>query len=90
MAGRRPRNPRKNSGQALKARRNVVPVAGSLDPTGEVFIWPRFQRSVTIKKTIPGPTLRFSPGLSRATVFRGNGAGSVAHYFVGTGAWGTG
>jgi serine/threonine protein kinase len=28
--------------------------------------------------------------LSRATVFRGNGAGSAAHYFVGTGAWGTG
>jgi hypothetical protein len=25
----------------------------------------------------------------RATVFRGNGAGSAAHYFVGTGAWGT-
>src|SRR6202008_2881995 len=29
-------------------------------------------------------------GLSRAAVFRGNGAGSAAHYFVGTGAWGTG
>jgi hypothetical protein len=28
--------------------------------------------------------------LSRAAVFRGNGAGSAAHYFVGTGAWGTG
>jgi hypothetical protein len=27
--------------------------------------------------------------LCRATVFRGNGAGSTAHYFVGTGAWGT-
>jgi starch phosphorylase len=26
----------------------------------------------------------------RATVFRGNGAGSAAHYFVGTGTWGTG
>ena len=26
----------------------------------------------------------------RATIFRGNGAGSTAHYFVGTGAWGTG
>jgi hypothetical protein len=26
----------------------------------------------------------------RATLFRGNGAGSAAHYFVGTGAWGTG
>jgi hypothetical protein len=26
----------------------------------------------------------------RATVLRGNGAGSAAHYFVGTGAWGTG
>ena len=25
----------------------------------------------------------------RATVFRGNGAGSAAHYFVGAGAWGT-
>jgi hypothetical protein len=25
----------------------------------------------------------------RASVFRGNGAGSAAHYFVGTGAWGT-
>ena len=28
--------------------------------------------------------------LCRVTVFRGNGAGSGAHYFVGTGAWGTG
>jgi hypothetical protein len=28
--------------------------------------------------------------LCRATVFRGNGAGSATHYFVGTGAWGTG
>ena len=28
--------------------------------------------------------------LCRATVFRGNGAGSAAHYSVGTGAWGTG
>ena len=26
----------------------------------------------------------------RATLFRGNGVGSTAHYFVGTGAWGTG
>jgi hypothetical protein len=25
----------------------------------------------------------------RDTVFRGNGAGSAAHYFVGTGMWGT-
>jgi uncharacterized protein len=25
-------------------------------------------------------------GVSRAAVFRGNGAGSAAHYFVGTGA----
>ena len=25
----------------------------------------------------------------RATVFRGNGVGSAAHYFVGTGTWGT-
>jgi hypothetical protein len=29
------------------------------------------------------------PQLCPATVFRGNGAGSTAHYFVGTGAWGT-
>ena len=28
--------------------------------------------------------------LCRASIFRGNGAGSAAHYFVGTGAWGTG
>src|SRR5271166_3008206 len=28
--------------------------------------------------------------LSRATDFRGKGAGSAAHYFVGTGAWATG
>ncbi len=28
--------------------------------------------------------------LCRATIFRGNGAGSAADYFVGTGAWGTG
>ena len=28
--------------------------------------------------------------MCRATLFRGNGAGSAAHYFVGTGAWGTG
>ena len=28
--------------------------------------------------------------LSRATAFRGNGAGSAAHYFVGIGTWGTG
>jgi hypothetical protein len=27
--------------------------------------------------------------MCRATVFRGNGAGSTAHYFVGAGAWGT-
>jgi hypothetical protein len=27
--------------------------------------------------------------MCRASVFRGNGAGSAAHYFVGTGAWGT-
>jgi hypothetical protein len=31
----------------------------------------------------------FEAMLSRATVFRGNGAGSAAHYFVGTGMWGT-
>jgi hypothetical protein len=30
------------------------------------------------------------PPLCRATVFRGNGGGLAAHYFVGTGAWGTG
>jgi hypothetical protein len=28
--------------------------------------------------------------VSRVTVFRGNGAGSAAHYFVGVGTWGTG
>src|SRR5271165_4554696 len=28
--------------------------------------------------------------VSRATDFRGKGAGSAAHYFVGTGAWATG
>ena len=28
--------------------------------------------------------------LCRATFFRVNGVGSAAHYFVGTGAWGTG
>jgi len=28
--------------------------------------------------------------LSRATAFRGNGAGSASHYFVGVGTWGTG
>jgi hypothetical protein len=28
-------------------------------------------------------------GMCRATVFRGNGVGSTAHYFVGAGAWGT-
>ena len=28
-------------------------------------------------------------GLCRATLFRRNGAGSAAHYFVGTGTWGT-
>jgi hypothetical protein len=27
--------------------------------------------------------------MCRATVFRGNGVGSTAHYFVGAGAWGT-
>jgi hypothetical protein len=27
--------------------------------------------------------------MCRATVFRGNGGGSTAHYFVRTGAWGT-
>jgi hypothetical protein len=33
---------------------------------------------------------RVSPILMcRATVFRGNGVGSTAHYFVGAGAWGT-
>jgi hypothetical protein len=26
----------------------------------------------------------------RAALFRGNGAGSAAHYFVGSGTWGTG
>jgi len=30
------------------------------------------------------------PLLSRATAFRGNGAGSASHYFVGVGTWGTG
>jgi hypothetical protein len=29
------------------------------------------------------------PLMCRATVFRGNGAGSAAHYFVGAGMWGT-
>jgi len=28
--------------------------------------------------------------MSRATAFRGNGAGSASHYFVGVGTWGTG
>jgi hypothetical protein len=28
--------------------------------------------------------------LCRAALFRGNGAGSAAHYFVGSGTWGTG
>ena len=29
------------------------------------------------------------PGLCRATLFRGNGAGRVANYFGAVGAWGT-
>src|SRR5271167_1105486 len=33
---------------------------------------------------------RFKAIVFRATVFRGNGAGSATHYFERTGAWGTG
>jgi hypothetical protein len=32
---------------------------------------------------------KFGAVMCRASIFRGNGAGSAAHYFVGTGAWGT-
>jgi hypothetical protein len=38
----------------------------------------------------PKPAQQWDPWMSRATVFRRNGAGSVAHYVVETGAWGTG
>jgi hypothetical protein len=38
----------------------------------------------------PKPAQQWDPWMSRATVFRRNGAGSVAHYVVESGAWGTG
>jgi hypothetical protein len=38
----------------------------------------------------PKPAQQWDPWMSRATVFRRNGAGSVARYVVETGAWGTG
>ena len=34
-------------------------------------------------------TIRTELLVCRASVFRGNGAGSASHYFVGVGAWGT-
>jgi hypothetical protein len=39
--------------------------------------WGRLKEAMTLLK------------MCRATLFRGHGAGSAAHYFVGAGAWGT-
>jgi len=49
------------------------------EPLGGRYITPLAQEKIN-RSTL----------LSRAAVFRGNGAGSAAHYLVGTGAWGTG
>jgi AAHS family 4-hydroxybenzoate transporter-like MFS transporter len=58
-------------------------MAGSLhiapNQLGAVFSAALFASAVTLGAVV-----------CRATVFRGNGAGSAAHYFVGSGAWGTG
>ena len=60
-AKRRPRNPRKNSGQALKARRNVVP--GPVRSIQQVrLLSGRAFSARSPLKTIPGPARRFSPG----------------------------
>jgi hypothetical protein len=59
------------------------------------LIWSTFRMLISrvtfgIGKTVQKRIVDMNPAhVCRAELFRGNGVGSAAHYFVGGGAWGT-